>query len=1015
MTTSSRKFRITFVAGLAMVSGTGPAFADLLGAEEVLRRLEKRAEGVQVEKPSGAAGLLADIKRFRTELGFLDGARAAARWLELYDRAAALGPTKPDTDLRLFDPEISNFVGVQSVLASLPSPQAWPALREGARARASQTPADARMLALRLITELLTADRSVATATLAEIERAAEKLPPKESEALRGQIAYTRAEIARLYGSPEEVAMTFAASLNAGSLQAYGEVMVPDLVGLVGQARAAAILREALLKPVALRVPEGAQTRALARRIAQENIAALAVAQWGLIDSIEAADLYEALSKRFVGTAAKGSITGARPNERHGAKAEADVYYFLHLVVTGRHADAENALRAVAGADELNLPKAAVDALQRAGYNEAVYSFLHALLDRRPEVRAWDVYTRQAAYTGHSAQALARVDGLLRRQDLPEYVLTDLRFHRVNALLAADQVEPAVAALKQLLAAPPRRDERTLQARADAAVRLAGLGRVLGRSDLSATGLSFARAMLALPASQERSWHRERVLKAVFAELRKLGLADQAQAQAIIELERSASTPSQYEEYGMGASPGDRVALIELASLYGDAKRPADVIRILDDSTKWGAPDLGVFLAEKDSLGVPAGLIAARALADTGNKPVALALARALIDALPAYDPAYELLAAIDNDANNYLNVVYARDRFAERPLIWKAVVLYRAGRHLEAESLIRQAIVIDPSDGDEGPTDRMRAYAVLADILEARGAKAQAAVFKGAVQAIRISERSDDVHRLGLYERAFAGYREALGHFSDAYCIQSRLAVRLNEQGRHKEAFEHYRRAYELMPSSFGRVESHCFGCESVFQGPAQQKIAEQVFTGMLAKDPQKPQLHYLLGYLQKERGLYADALKRFRESVTLDPEYLNAWKHLHELGTHVYIDAAERDVARLKLLELDPRQRHVRYELDSVGDFTALWRALDSANAVFKPAGQAGSLYPLRQSAAAQQAAQAKLPEAMRAQMEQYQAMMSGAENRSLPTPGQALMRHKLIKASAYLMGVRELHQFD
>jgi len=99
-----------------------------------------------------------------------------------------------------------------------------------------------------------------------------------------------------------------------------------------------------------------------------------------------------------------------------------------------------------------------------------------------------------------------------------------------------------------------------------------------------------------------------------------------------------------------------------------------------------------------------------------------------------------------------------------------------------------------------------MRAYAVLAGVLEAKGAIAPAALFRRAVNAIRISERSDEFHRLGLYERAFAGYREALEQFADAYCIQSRLAVRLMEQGRREEAFEHYRRAYELMPASFGR-----------------------------------------------------------------------------------------------------------------------------------------------------------------------------------------------------------------
>src|SRR6185436_3853058 len=220
-------------------------------------------------------------------------------------------------------------------------------------------------------------------------------------------------------------------------------------------------------------------------------------------------------------------------------------------------------------------------------------------------------------------------------------------------------------------------------------------------------------------------------------------------------------------------------------------------------------------------------------------------------------------------------------------------------------------------------------------------------------------------------------------------YCIQSRLALRLYEQGRRQEAFEHYRRAYELMPASFGRVESHCFGCEGAFQGPVQQGIAEKVFTDLLAKDPKRPQVHYLLGYLQMERGIYGDALKRFRASVELDPEYLNAWKNLQELAKHVYIDARERDRTRLKLLQLDPLQRHVRYELEGVGDLAELWRAVATANASYKPPADA-TLYPLRRSATAVEANVAKLPEAMRAQIEQYRAMMNSRQGtRGLPKP--------------------------
>jgi len=72
------------------------------------------------------------------------------------------------------------------------------------------------------------------------------------------------------------------------------------------------------------------------------------------------------------------------------------------------------------------------------------------------------------------------------------------------------------------------------------------VGRVLGRRDLAETGLSFARAVLAFPADRERTWERERLLKEVFAEQRKLGLLEQAQEMAIAELQRGSGTPRKW-------------------------------------------------------------------------------------------------------------------------------------------------------------------------------------------------------------------------------------------------------------------------------------------------------------------------------------------------------------------------------------------------------------------------------------------------------------------------------------
>jgi tetratricopeptide (TPR) repeat protein len=356
-------------------------------------------------------------------------------------------------------------------------------------------------------------------------------------------------------------------------------------------------------------------------------------------------------------------------------------------------------------------------------------------------------------------------------------------------------------------------------------------------------------------------------------------------------------------------------------------------------------------------------------------------------------------------------------DANEERPLIWKAAVQLKAGSLADAEATLRRAIAIDPSDGEQGPNDRMRAYAVLSELLTRKGDKTGAETYAKAVTAIRMSERADGLHEAGLYQRAFAEYRAALEQFSDAYCIQSRLAVQLYKQGRRNEALEHYRRAYELMPDSFGRVESHCFGCESVFQGEEAQSIAEKVFTESIRKNPGKAQAHYLLAYLREQQGRAAEAVAPLRNAVRIDPQYLNAWKHLNDVGRHAYIEPWETDIARLKLLELDPLQRHVTLDLDDVGDLAALWRGAQRASgAVHAAKPIRADVYPLKASADALAKARAALPPEMLEQMDVIQEFSErGPQTRGEVRSASAVVRdHVLVQSARRLLGGEETFRY-
>jgi tetratricopeptide (TPR) repeat protein len=351
------------------------------------------------------------------------------------------------------------------------------------------------------------------------------------------------------------------------------------------------------------------------------------------------------------------------------------------------------------------------------------------------------------------------------------------------------------------------------------------------------------------------------------------------------------------------------------------------------------------------------------------------------------------LVESEGNAAIPYLDAQAAADPFEERPLIWKAHLLLQDGKLDEAEKAIRSAIAIDPSDGEMGDGDRLRAYTVLADILEKKGNSEDAKIYRNAVAAIRLAEKADDLNAAGLRTRAIAKYEEALGLFADAYCIQSRLAVQLADMGRMTEAEEHYRRAYELMPDSFGRMESHCFGCERAFKGPLAESLAEKTFTKLVEKSPDKPQLHYLLGYLRKEQGREKEALKHFMKAVELDPEYLNAWKMILDISNKLLLPGKERDDAAFALLRLDSARRHAHPDFDQIVDLKTLWTLANRVETTEK-SQKSPAILPLAASDVALK------------QLSESERLILASDSDAPLTPGEALGEQDVIEMITLLM---------
>lgn len=735
-------------------------------------------------------------------------------------------------------------------------------------------------------------------------------------------------------------------------------LVLPDLVTALGEESAKALLRRALRLPVALVTirESGESTLKLARELVLADADKLKVASWALAQDVAAGEVFEVLQKRF----------GEGAADDYGYQ-QARGYYLVALIQQGRVPAAVELAAGAGATNSLNLPYQVLEALERGGQAQALWDFLRAWLARHPAADEWDRFNRLSAV-------------LDRQEELKDFIrhLADqgafegmdrLRVQRMqaDAELATDDLSAAEKRLRTLVAVPAGNI-------AELRLQLELAEKLMQLADLQADEPGFAVAQAAAEAllARGRTLQPEETpdLAATLATaLNRHGRLEAGERVSREALGQAAEMKKPAADANDGTHVSEytarRLATEQLRALTG-LGRWAEAERLMLESPWWNAGDAAELLNETTfSDRRPLGWHFAEVLRNRSQPEAAQRILEAQLVATPGVDAVYaSYLVGAGQAARPLLAKLAATDRYEERPLIWLAQLQLDAGEWDAAISTLEKAIAIDPSDGEQGRGDRMRVYALLARTEAAKGDAAKAAFLEGVVKAIRLSETADRWFDTGAYARAIRLYREALGFFQDAYCIQSRLAVRLAGEGKMDEAAEHYRRAFELMPDSFGRVESHCFGCEHVFAGEQSQGVAEEVFTRMLAARPEKPQLHYLLGYLRQEQKRPAEAAELYRRAVQLDPLYLNAWNKLAGLDGELKFTRAQSDDLLLKLTELDPARRHVSPDLARVSDLPRLWRALAGVRAVLTGLPAADRLLELPASAMAQSADAAAYP---------------------------------------------------
>ena len=970
------------ILAILAISNWGALSAqEFQGAEAVLKRVADAAAAKPVEekKADPASELRSKLLTFQKESDSMPPEKAASQWLALLEAVLAM----PRNDM---DYSYGNEEGVNLTLAfrSLPHPGAWPALDDAIKKRKG---GDNMMLnaGYRLLAAVLNHGPAEMRKEVEALRKSLE-VPGKPGTYKNEMHSYMMQSLEEqiqtlLATDQEKVAALEKQIAEAGKADGNEQrrmmqrdyFNVPDLVKISGEAKATAILERLL--PIAEEISfEGDATRRLAAKLALKHVAKLKKPLWDLVESQEDIVLFEALAKQFP------------PGEDDHERESAESVYLVSLVAANRVEEATKFAQELAkrAKREFSISSSELDAMRERGFGKQFLAFLRELLSADPKLPLWSSFIELSASEGSASEALAFLRSTIAKPGLDENSRAVVQGFLATALLAADEVDEGISVLRALVAMGPKQgagaaakdpgkdikaklselgvdlnpeQAQSLEAQSDdayekfsehmqLALTLAKLGHMLQRPELIEEGFAAARTTYGKVPQQGglRSGFAERISRALL-EAGRGASAEALMLDAMEEIARPASERTRFHGPQAMADP-----LATLAEIYQKSGRAKDVLLLLDRSPMWGASDLSELSPSSNNRLL---VVIAKALAQEGRKEDAAKVVRRALQITPGNDVAYELLISLGgNDLEAYMDELYLRDRFEERPLIWKAKLQFDAGKLAEAEKTIRAAIAVDPSDGEQGKGDRMRAYAVLGDILEKKGDAAQAKIMRGAVAAIRLSENADDWWNAGMLSRAVKMYEEALNLFADAYCIQSRLALRYSELGDFEKAEQHYQRAYELMPESFGRVESHCFGCEGAFSGKRAQNIADKVFTRLAQKMPDRAQVFYLLGYLREQQQRYEEAAANYRKAVTLDPDYLNAWKKLAGLSESASLSAAQRDEAALALLRIDPTGRRGSGNAEQVTDLKKLWAALVAAERSL-PREDTSPIYQLTASA--------------------------------------------------------------
>ena len=962
------------VSMCSLLSLNASAQAEVLGAKEVAKKIKELPDAkLDVAKEVSPADeqrkvLAKELTAYVKTRESLSPKQSAMKWLALFDGFRAI-PKKEsqryyggygynrdylkDVMEGLDDP---SKLSLNMVVAALPPPEAWGDLAKAIKARkASKTKQKRGNAVLLVLAELLEGDLSLTGDGMTAMSEAFTKEAGSRRSYYSGSdyaLQSLRTAVRKTVGfsSRDEVVADFRKTLDsieskAKKSQGGVDIKIPDLCRLTTEKDAGELLEKVvLMEGLTPSVRAGGKTEDLLKKVLLANIDKIKRPQWSMINSPKDFRLYEAMEKKFPVVEKKleadesSAFVNASYNSRSDSSQESALrLYITGLIAEGRVEDAVKKAKVGEIAEQLMQYRfaGAPEGYNQAQYAASLFSFMSQMLDDKPDLPWATSYASVALMVQKEDEAMKRIDGLLAGKDVSVSSSLMLESGKSTLLLGRGNVDPAIEGLRRICARDlsdlTEDTKREAQGHVESAVRLLyKLGGLLKRDDLTKE----ARALAEKIGEEEEDEYRSygvagSIRKEVTASLIEAGKYAEAEELLQEDLVRAARQQRKARlQNSYSSSDVDSILklgeqLHQLVGLYGEMGRHEDVVYLLDEVPWWGETEL------KSSGSGETYTQIARALHAVGRKKEAVDFLKARLSVRPAQDDVYEALLEFEVEGlEEWLGELYERDKFEERPLIWKAVMQQKKGKFAEAEKTIRQALKVDPTDGETGAGTRVRAYAVLAEILEALKMEKDAAFFRKVVSAVRLAEEGDEYTQAGMISKSLELYQKAEQDFVDAYCVQWRLAERLYAMGEHAEAEKHYEIAFERMPEQFGRVASFCFGCSGVFAGEHSRSVAERILVRLLKKNPKQPQVHFLLGQLRAAQGEQSKAYDHYQMAVEIDPEYLDALEEMYQLSSTLFLPKKSSDAMALTALELDPLRRHFRSGIESIADVEGAWR---------------------------------------------------------------------------------------